>query len=59
MSDTVKIATTMTPWKEQEVSRQEATDLLRRGFVAKLDGRKVGDADKAANKLKDNGQPTG
>lgn len=59
MPDTVKINTTMTPWKEQEVSRQEATDLLRRGFVDKLDGRKVRNADKAADKLKDDGQPTG
>lgn len=40
MSETFKVATTMRPHEEIEVSEAEAIDLLRQGVVATLNGMK-------------------
>ena len=41
MSETVKVATTMRPDDEIEVSEGEFTDLVRQGLVAKVNGKPV------------------
>jgi hypothetical protein len=48
MSSTVKIATTMRPHEEIEVSEAEATDLFRAGVLAKVNGKAVTEKTKEA-----------
>lgn len=62
MSDTVKFSTTHQPNREYEGTVAEVTGLARQGYLATLEGRKVGkDPVAAVEKVGDKGtgQPTG
>lgn len=57
-SDTVKFSTTHQPDKELEGTLQEVEGLARNGWLASLEGQKVGKNQSAAVE-RNSGQPTG